>query len=100
MKNNRPRLARTAIAVLLVVAFLAVDATASPHHRRRRGRHHGGGGWWWSWWWGWNNQQNNDPTDTPEIDPALAGGAFMVLVGGVLIVGDSVRRKKKALPAE
>ena len=34
------------------------------------------------------------PAQTPEIDPALAGGALTLLLGGVLILTDMLRKKE------
>ena len=90
---------RTAIAAFVITTLLATSATAAPHHRRGNRHHNWNRGGWWHWWNGWNNRKQTGPADTPEIDPALAGGAITLLLGGVLILSDSMR-KKNSVPQD
>ena len=82
----RTTLLRASSALLAAVTVLSADVLAST------GGHHS---WWWNWC-GTGDEQN--VAETPEINPALAGGAITLLLGGALILTD-VLRKRNAVNA-
>jgi len=61
----------TKVAITVILCAAAGAASASG------GRHHGGGG-------GWNPPK--PPYAAPEIDPASAGSALTLLLGGLTVL--------------
>lgn len=88
---------RTTGALLVAATVLSADAFAAPMHSGSSSS--GWGGWGnWGGWGGWHGSGvasgQQGPADTPEINPALIGGAITLLLGGALILTDMLRNKK------
>lgn len=85
---------RTTGALMVAATVLSADVFAAPAQSS------GWGGWGsWSGWCGngggaGGGGGQTGPADTPEINPALIGGAITLLLGGALILTDMLRNKK------
>ncbi len=95
----RSKFLRFSGAFLAAATLLSADLFAA---QQGWGGHHGGGNgnWGGGGWWGWcgtGDGQTAPPAETPEINPALAGAAITLLLGGALILTDMLRNKKRAV---